>query len=301
MSGEQNKAGGPGGGWGALPEMSPTLRFTDRVAEYVACRPSYAAGAVALVVSSLPVSCGVIADVGAGTGIFARQLADELLKRGGGGGGGSDGGASVGGARGAARGGGGGVARGRVIAVEPNSAMRAEIVPHGLIDARDGTAEATRLAARSVGAVVAAQAFHWFRPSEAIAEFARVLVPGGRAWLVWNDLDESDALAADYRRAMLEASEDHPAANGFARNKHYEHLRDSALFSGLEQREFANQQRFDAEGLLGRARSASYCPKGGPRWARLERELRELASRHAEGDGHVTLRLVTRVYGAQLA
>jgi len=278
VSGEQNKAGGPGGGWGALPEMSPTLRFTDRVAEYVACRPSYAAGAVALVVSSLPVSCGVIADVGAGTGIFARQLADELLKRGG-----------------------GGVARGRVIAVEPNSAMRAEIVPHGLIDARDGTAEATRLAARSVGAVVAAQAFHWFRPSEAIAEFARVLVPGGRAWLVWNDLDESDALAADYRRAMLEASEDHPAANGFARNKHYEHLCDSALFSGLEQREFANQQRFDAEGLLGRARSASYCPKGGPRWARLERELRELASRHAEGDGHVTLRLVTRVYGAQLA
>src|SRR3712207_7979072 len=43
-----------------------------------------------------------------------------------------------------------------------------------------GTAEATTLDEVSVDFVTAGQAFHWFDPERARAEFARILKPGGR-------------------------------------------------------------------------------------------------------------------------
>ncbi len=58
----------------------------------------------------------------------------------------------------------------------------------------DGTAEAIPLADASVDAVVAAQAFHWFRAEEAVAEIHRVLKAGGGLGLIWNARDESSAM-----------------------------------------------------------------------------------------------------------
>ena len=49
-----------------------------------------------------------------------------------------------------------------------------------------GTAEALPLDDGSVDAVVVAQAFHWFDGPAAVAEFHRVLRPGGRFGLIWN-------------------------------------------------------------------------------------------------------------------
>jgi SAM-dependent methyltransferase len=69
--------------------------------------------------------------------------------------------------------------------------MRAEFarnVPSAI--ALDGTAEALPLPDGSVDVVIAAQAFHWFDGERALEEFARVLVPGGRVVLVWNQPDE---------------------------------------------------------------------------------------------------------------
>jgi SAM-dependent methyltransferase len=76
---------------------------------------------------------------------------------------------------------------GRVIAVEPSAAMRAELahqVPAAEI--REGTAEDIPLQDASAAAVFVGQAFHWFRPAEAFAEIARVLTPGGGLALLWN-------------------------------------------------------------------------------------------------------------------
>ena len=78
-----------------------------------------------------------------------------------------------------------------VVAVEPVDAMRARIAPHERLRVQAGKAEATGLGSGSLGAIVCAQAFHWFSSRATLDEFARVLKPGGRLGLVWNVRDES--------------------------------------------------------------------------------------------------------------
>ena len=64
----------------------------------------------------------------------------------------------------------------RVIAVEPDDAMRALIVDGEVLA---GAAEAIPLDGASVDAVFVGEAFHWFEAADAIAEIARVLRPRG--------------------------------------------------------------------------------------------------------------------------
>jgi ubiquinone/menaquinone biosynthesis C-methylase UbiE len=75
----------------------------------------------------------------------------------------------------------------RVVAVEPAEPMRrrlAELCPAA--QALGGSAEQIPLAAASVDAVFAAEAFHWFDGDRALAEIARVLRPRGALVVMWN-------------------------------------------------------------------------------------------------------------------
>jgi SAM-dependent methyltransferase len=65
--------------------------------------------------------------------------------------------------------------------------MRAELSKQlPTVDIRDGAAEAIPLDDATLDAVFVGQAFHWFRATEALAEIARVLRPGGGLALLWN-------------------------------------------------------------------------------------------------------------------
>ena len=78
-----------------------------------------------------------------------------------------------------------------VIAVEPVPGMREELkaaVPSA--DVRDGVAEDIPLDDGMVDLVTIAQAFHWFRFDEAVAEIHRVLAPGGSVAILFNERDE---------------------------------------------------------------------------------------------------------------
>ena len=83
------------------------------------------------------------------------------------------------------------IARGlEVAAVDPSADMLAQLERlHPGARCVVAPAEATGLPDASADLVVAAQAWHWFDTSEATREAARLLRPGGRAGLVWNQLD----------------------------------------------------------------------------------------------------------------
>jgi len=78
-----------------------------------------------------------------------------------------------------------------VHATDPDDAMLARLRQR-LPDVPTSVAPAEELPAPDAAydVVVAGQAFHWFDHDRALAEIARVLRPGGRFALVWNDRDE---------------------------------------------------------------------------------------------------------------
>ncbi len=245
----------------ALHALSPTRRFSDRARDYERYRPDYPAPAIDAVLAG----CGdpgrlVVADVGAGTGIASRLIAE----------------------RGA-----------RVIAVEPNAEMRAAAWPHARTEWRDGTAEATGLEDESVDLLLCAQAFHWFRADQALAEFRRVLRPGGRLTLMWNNRDRRDELTRSYIAAIHAVNGEHPAER---RSLDPSVVSDAGLFTEPRLETFDHSQALHLAGLIGRATSASYVPREGAAFERLSELLTELYERHRDARGRVTMRYVTQVF-----
>jgi SAM-dependent methyltransferase len=248
-----------------LHAMDPTGRFSDRAEAYARHRPSYPAGAIDAVLDGLGEPGRLVcADVGAGTGISSRLLAERGV---------------------------------RVIAVEPNEGMRAAATAHPRVEWWAGTAESTGLADGSVDLVLCAQAFHWFRHAEALGEFRRILRPVGRLALVWNQRDQRDPFTAGYTLAIREAGGEHPAE---MRPFDEGVVTVEGRFRNLRRVDVANAQKVDLEGLLGRAMSASYVPKSGAGYERLVRELTELHAEHADVRGRVRLVYNTLVYLADV-
>jgi len=143
--------------------------FGEAAALYERARPGYPPEAVDWL---LPAGARRVVDLAAGTGKLTRLL----------------------------------VARGLdVVAVEPSAGMRAEfarVLPG--VPVLDGAAEALPLDDASADAVLVAQGWHWVDPERASREVARVLVPGGRLGLVWNERDASAAWVGELERIVAE-------------------------------------------------------------------------------------------------
>ncbi|MEP7028175.1 MAG: class I SAM-dependent methyltransferase [Candidatus Eisenbacteria bacterium] len=235
-----------------LADLNPTGRFTDRVEDYVRYRPGYPAAAVDHVLEGLAPGATVV-DVGAGTGIWTVLLAAR---------------------------------RRPVIALEPNAAMRAAALARAGVSWRAGAAEDTGLADASASLITVAQAFHWFRAAEALREFARVLAPGGRLALVWNRRRKDDAFTAGYRDAITSVSGE-SAAETMTFDPAV--IPASGRFAPADRIVFEHAQELDRAGRHGRARSASYVPKHGPRAEELGARLDTLFDVHGDANGRVRL------------
>ena len=233
--------------------MSFTERFTTRAGDYVVGRPSYPPEAFDALFDGLGDPADVVvADLGAGTGISSRLLAD----------------------RGA-----------QVFAVEPNRAMREAAQPHPREQWIDGSAEATGLGEASVDLVTAFQAFHWFDHARAFEEIVRILRPGGRAAVVYNERDESDPFTAAYGDLVRAYATDDTEQRRADALQAFEEFEGWVVKRRIDVR---NEQHLDIEGVLARARSSSYLPKAGPVADDLHAAIRALFARFAE-DGRVVM------------
>jgi SAM-dependent methyltransferase len=247
----------------------PRTYFGPLADGYDRFRPGYPDAAIDYVLEGLPGPV-TAADVGAGTGISSRALAIRGV---------------------------------RVTAIEPNDGMRlvaqrmsASIEPAPVF--RAGTGETTGLGDASVDLVVCAQSFHWLEPRVALAEFHRILRPGGRLALMWNvRADEATGFAAAYEDIMRQAQDD-AARRGLVvrRERTGDALDLRPWFTDMASASYDNAQPLTRDGLLGRARSASYFPPAGSaERSRLERSLLDAHGEHAAPDGVVSLEQQTRV------
>jgi SAM-dependent methyltransferase len=239
----------------------PVRRFSSRAEAYARYRPSYPRETLGLLERECGLTAGSkIADIGSGTGLLARLFLDFGCE---------------------------------VTGVEPNPEMRAagERVLSGEPRFRsvNGCAEATTLPDRSVDFVTAAQAFHWFEPAAARAEFQRILKPAGWAVLIWNE-----RLAAPGFMAEHEALQ-----NRFAREKPHPSEAEFDAFYGHHNWSLAhipNQQPLDEEGLRGRIESSSWSPlPGADGYEAMTQELRQLFRKY-ERNGRVTIEYDTCIY-----
>lgn len=253
-------------------ERDPRERFSSRVDNYVRYRPSYPAAVVKAIADRCSgAGQARVADIGCGTGIFARALLDGGF---------------------------------RVWGIEPNAEMRGAaerlLGECENFDSVDGSAAATTLPDGSVDVVSAAQAYHWFAGDATRAEWARILRPGGLAALVWNvrDTARSDFMR-EYEELLRRYGLDYVAVS-------HEGVGDTELehlfgHSSYERIVCPNSQFFDLKGLVGRVESASYAPEPGhPLHAPLLAGLADLFER-AESDGRVEFVYETRLFVGPLS
>ena len=139
---------------------------------YDAARPCYPDEAISHLVHTFTLGAhSRVLDLGAGTGIFTRQLQKYV---------------------------------GEIVAVDPSPSMRETFeLQTPDVAVLDGNADAIPLADATCDAVFAAQAFHWFNPGTALPEIRRVLAPGGGLGLVWNRRDTEVDWIRELDHAML--------------------------------------------------------------------------------------------------
>lgn len=266
--------------------MANEERFTGLAAAYGRGRPDYPPQAFEAMVEGFPRPIRAV-DVGCGTGISTRRLIEfvdeatgvdpnrEMLE--------------------AARRGTSPAASGPV----SRAATGAALARDSSIRWHAAPAESTGLPSRSFELILAAQAFHWFDPPKALEEFHRLLVTGGRVALLWNLRDDRDETTRDYSAITVpEAKKNLDATSRAAREDTGRPLAESRRFRGYRRLVYSNEQRLSLQGLLDRARSASYYPRAGTDRETADRRLHELHAAKSV-DGVVTLRYRVELHLAE--
>jgi SAM-dependent methyltransferase len=242
-------------------QIDPKQRFTDRVGDYVKFRPSYPVELVNyLSLQGRPLR---VADIGSGTGLFAKLLLE---------------------------------AGHEVYGVEPNSAMRAAgekfLVGFPLFHSQEGGADWTGLPSGEFDLITAAQAFHWFDVQKTKRECQRILKPEGRVALIWNGRETKSEFGKAFDAFNRKFANDDPFADrnweeifhSFFGGEHYESLR------------FDYSQTMDWEAFWGRFQSVSYSPKPDhPNFEPARAALKNIYVQYAE-NGFVKMVYETELF-----
>jgi SAM-dependent methyltransferase len=227
---------------------------------YNSARPDYPIEAVEYLVLTLHLDTSSrVIDLGAGTGIFSRQMLPFV---------------------------------GKLTAVDPSASMRESLIAESpAVEVLEGSDVAIPLQDHSVEAVFAAQAFHWFDAPRALVEIHRVLTKGGGLGLIWNERDESVEWVHDLGRAM-HWHEEQPYEVGTDFSKAVA----AGPFTDVVRVQFPHAQTLTRDGLYQRVLTTSYISimEDGPR-AELMKEVQQVVEKLSEP---FVLPYVTEVYTA---
>jgi ubiquinone/menaquinone biosynthesis C-methylase UbiE len=220
--------------------------FGKAASVYEGARPEFPARAIDWLVEHLRITSSTrLLDLAAGTGRSTRPLYEHTHE---------------------------------IVAVEPVPEMR-EILQASLpeIEVLDGTAERIPLPDASVGAVVVAQAFHWFDPVMALAEISRVLEPDGRLGLAWHSPDRSDPLQRAFRAIVEQNRQGAPI---YVAHDADRYVGEHAPLTRIAATEIRDVHVYDADRLVALARSTShFAALDEARQAVGEQQIRALVGR----------------------
>lgn len=232
--------------------------FTDKSESYAKYRSSYPNEMIERIIEPFR-SQDVIkaADIGAGTGISSRLLAN---------------------------------AGAQVTAVEPNQAMADAAEAHPNVNYVIAPAESTGLESNTFDIVASFQAFHWFHFKESLKEFNRILKPGGKLALVWSYWDETDEFTGEFIKLINKASskfeEKITPYDGFP-SGYIKKWKIRLLwklgwlpnFRSVNKLQFEYNQHLKKSDLIGYAASQSFIKHEGPLWDELCDGLKSLADK----------------------
>lgn len=213
--------------------MDNTKKFNGIANEYTKSRPNYAARFIECLFDKYGFSASsVVADIGSGTGKFAKQLLDKDCS---------------------------------VICVEPNTDMRLvaekELCEYPKFKSIEGSAEKTMLPDSSVDFITTAQAFHWFDTQSFKAECSRIIKPEGKVFLIWNTRNNEALINRELHRVYSKYC---PEFKGFSGGTKPHDDRIKYFFdNNYEYITFDNQLYFDREKFINRSLSGSYSLKKG--------------------------------------
>lgn len=241
-------------------------KFNDKGSVYAKARPDYPKALFDYLENKNIISSDcTVADIGSGTGIFSMQLAPFAEK---------------------------------VFAVEPNDDMRTNAeskfcqLPN--IISVKATAENTSLLDGSIDLVTVAQAFHWFDRKAFKTECNRILKPGGKVILVWNNRDESREIIKDNFEVNKKFCRNFKgSSNGIDFSKEGF----ACFFEGdFDVIEFENSNIYDSDAFVQRNLSSSYAPKASDAgYDEYIEEIRKIFEKHSNGDT-VIYPYITRCY-----
>ena len=182
-----------------------------------------------------------------------------------------------------------------MVALEPLTEMRQQfraVLPQ--IPLVGAIAERLPLRDTSVGAVVVANAWHWFNSNAAAAEVHRVLHPGGGLAIVYNRRDESVDWVAELSEIIDRHRGDTPQ---YRSGKWREVLDSTPLFGPLRRTDFPYEHAMSPELLRDRVLSVSFIAQlDESRRRRVVEAVDELVGRHLGGQQEFTLPHRTEVY-----
>lgn len=246
--------------------MNNKNKFSGLANHYDASRPSYAVELIECLFEKYQLSVdSIVADIGAGTGKFAKQLLDRGCT---------------------------------VICVEPNADMRTmaeqSLCDYSNVTIIDGSDSNTNVVNHSVDFVSVAQAFHWFDADSFQRECQRILKPHGKVILVWNMRDMNAAV----NQANYEVFKKYcPNFYGFSGGVKTEEAHILNFFEGaVEIEKFLNPLTFTKDKFIQRCLSASYSLRPeDEHYEAYVQELEQLFDDFAD-NGQLTVANNTKAY-----